>query len=65
MRMCSYVYCIDSVMCIYAQMEAKVILSRLLQTFRVSLPPDYKFVVAGRFTLQPKDAVPCTLETKL
>ena len=42
-------------------MEAKLILARLVQTFRFTLPPNYKLVVAQRITTQPKDNVPCTV----
>ena len=44
------------------QMEIKIILSRLLQTFLISLPRDYQFRMAQRTTLQTKDSVKCTLE---
>lgn len=43
------------------QMEAKVIMSRLLQQFRISLPEGYELHVASKATLQPKDNVLCTL----
>ena len=43
------------------QMEAKLILARLVQSFRFTLPPDYKLVMAQRLTIQPKDDVPCTV----
>ena len=42
-------------------MEEKLILARLIQTFKFVLPADYKLVVAQRLTLQPKDDVPCTV----
>ncbi|XP_064405692.1 cholesterol 24-hydroxylase-like [Halichondria panicea] len=45
----------------FALMEAKLILARLVQTFRFTLPPDYKLVVVQKTTLQPKDDVPCTV----
>jgi len=44
-------------------MEAKVIMSRLLQQFRISLPEGYELRVASKATLQPKDNVLCTLVT--
>eukprot|EP00731_Ephydatia_muelleri_P028754 Em0020g398a len=42
--------------------EAKVVLTRLLQTFKVTLPPSYKLVVEQLGTNQPKGDVPCTLQ---
>eukprot|EP00731_Ephydatia_muelleri_P028804 Em0020g448a len=45
----------------FAMVEAKVILARLLQTFKVTLPPSYKLVVEQKTTQQPKGDVPCTL----
>ena len=44
------------------QMEAKMILARLTQTFTLSLPPDYELVKIQRATIQPKGTVPCTLK---
>ena len=44
------------------QIEAKVILARLLQTFKVTLPPSYKLVVEQLTTQQPKGNVACTLQ---
>ena len=43
------------------QMEAKILLSRLLQTYTISLPEDYKMVALQKVSLEPKDDVPCTL----
>ena len=43
------------------QIEAKVILARLLQTFKVTLPPSYKLVAEQLATQQPKGNVACTL----
>ena len=45
------------------QMNAKVIFSRLLQTFKVSLPEDYVLVVVQRGTNQLKDDLECVLES--
>jgi len=45
------------------QMEAKVIMSWLLQQFGISLPEGYELRVASKATLQPKDNVLCTLVT--
>ncbi len=41
------------------QMEAKMILARLIQTFQMTLPENYQLIVANRGTTQPKDDVPC------
>jgi len=45
-------------------MEAKVVLSKLLQNFSISLPDNYKLVLANRITKQPKDVLQCTLEVR-
>nr|XP_058947418.1 cholesterol 24-hydroxylase-like isoform X1 [Pocillopora verrucosa] len=45
----------------FAQIEAKVLLSRFLQTFKFSLVPDQSRAVLERGTLRPKDGVKCTL----
>ncbi|KAL5473734.1 hypothetical protein EMCRGX_G028268 [Ephydatia muelleri] len=45
----------------FAMIEAKVILTRLLQTFKVTLPPTYMLVVEQKITQQPKGDVLCTL----
>ena len=55
---------IDCWMSYCIQMEAKVVLSKLLQNFTISLPEDYKLVPVARATTQPKDNVPCTLECR-
>eukprot|EP00731_Ephydatia_muelleri_P028733 Em0020g377a len=44
----------------FAMIEAKVILARLLQTFKVTLPPSYKLVTEQLATQQPKGNVACT-----
>ena len=44
------------------QMEAKIILARLLQTFKETLPPSYKVVVEQLGTQQPMGDVPCSLQ---
>ena len=44
------------------QMEIKILLARLLQTFKVTLPPAYKVVVEQLGTQQPKGDVPCYLQ---
>ena len=46
----------------HPQIEAKIILTRLLQTFKVTLPPSYKLVVEQFTTVRPKGDVPCTLQ---
>jgi len=43
------------------QMEAKVIMSQLLQQFRISLPEGYELRLTSKTTLKTKDNVPCTL----
>jgi len=45
----------------FAQIEAKVLLSRFLQTFKFSLVPGQSRQVLERVTLRPKDGVMCTL----
>ena len=44
------------------QMEAKVIMSRLLQTFKFALSEDYVLKLVNNITLQPRDGVLCTVE---
>ena len=44
------------------QIEANVVLTRLLQTYKVTLPPSYKLVVEQLGTNQPKGDVPCILQ---
>ena len=39
------------------QMEAKVVLARLLSTFQVTLPENYELVPVVKFTQQPRDTV--------
>jgi len=46
---------------LFMQMEAKVIMSRLLQQFRISLPEGYELRLTSKTTLQTEDNVPCTL----
>ena len=45
----------------YSQIEARIILARLLQKFQFSLPADFKLEMELQATLQPKGLVPCTL----
>jgi len=45
----------------FAQIEAKVLLSRFLQTFKFSLAPGQSRQVLEKVTLRPKDGVICTL----
>ncbi|KAL9970605.1 hypothetical protein ACROYT_G023010 [Oculina patagonica] len=45
----------------FAQIEAKVLMSRFLQTFKFSLVPGQSRNVLERGTLRPKDGVMCTL----
>ncbi|KAL5473710.1 hypothetical protein EMCRGX_G028238 [Ephydatia muelleri] len=46
----------------FAMIEAKVILARFLQTFKVTLPLSYKLVVEEFGTIRPKGNVACTLQ---
>ena len=46
----------------YLQMEEKIIMSRLLNSFTIHLPSGYVLKVVERTTLKPADKVPCTLE---
>eukprot|EP00731_Ephydatia_muelleri_P008149 Em0004g487a len=43
------------------RMEAKLVLCRLLQTFRLTFPSDYKLSVMERTSRQPRDNMLCTL----
>ena len=43
------------------QMEAKAVMSRLLQQFRISLPEGYELHVDTTAGFHPKGDVPCTL----
>ena len=45
------------------QMSAKVVFSRLFQTYKISLPEDYELVIVQRAALQPKDDVYCVLQS--
>lgn len=45
----------------FAQIEAKVMLSRFLQTFKFSLVPGQSRKVLERLTIRPKDGVMCIL----
>ena len=49
---------------IVTQMEAKIIVARLLQSFHINLPEGYKLQFVQRSTHTPKDDVPCTLECR-
>ena len=46
------------------QIEAKIIISRLLQQFTVQLPKDYELHIEQKITLEPKDGVNCTLTVR-
>ena len=46
------------------QMNAKVVFSRLIQTYKFSLPEDYELVIIQKGALQPKDDVHCVLENR-
>ncbi|XP_020609150.1 cholesterol 24-hydroxylase-like [Orbicella faveolata] len=49
----------------FAQIEAKILLSRFLQTFKFSLVPGQSGEVIERLTIRPKDGVMCTLTKRL
>lgn len=46
-----------------AMMEAKMLLSRLIQTYSLNLPEDYELTQIESSTLQPKGKVPCVLKS--
>lgn len=45
-------------------MEAKIVFSRLFQTFKINLPDGYEMVTVQRGLVQTKDDVMCTLENR-
>ena len=45
-------------------MNAKIVLSGIFQTFKLSLPEDYELVVVQRGPIQPKDDVECVLQSR-
>jgi hypothetical protein len=45
-------------------MEAKIVFSRLLQTFKIKIPDGYELVVVQRGIVQTKDDVNCTLQRR-
>ena len=45
-------------------MNAKVVFSRLFQTFKFSLPENYELVIIQKGALQPKDDAYCVLESR-
>ena len=60
--MSSFCYCFSFLIFIFhLQIEAKVLLSRFLQTFKFSLVPGQSRKVRERITIRPKDGVMCTL----
>ena len=46
-------------------MEAKISLARLLQQFKLTIPPDYKIVEVQRTVTQLKDDLICTLTQRM
>ena len=48
-------------MCVL-QMEAKMVLARLVQTYLITLPSDYKLVRIQKTLMQPKGDIKCTIE---
>ena len=53
--------CNDSCTHHIQQMEAKIAFSRLLQTYKVMLPSDYRLVTVQRVMVQTKDDILCVL----
>ena len=49
----------------FLQMEAKISLARLLQQFKLTIPPDYKIVEVQRTVTQLKDDLICTLTQRM
>ena len=45
-------------------MEAKIVFSRLLQTFKIMLPDGYELVAVQRGVVQTKDDVVCALTNR-
>ncbi len=43
------------------QIEAKMMLARMIQTFTIKFPEGYEIQAIQRATLQPKDDLLCTL----
>ena len=43
------------------QVEAKIILAKIMQRFNFELDPDQSFEIVERTTLKPKGGVMCTL----
>ena len=42
-------------------MEAKIAFSRLFQTYKITLPSNYKLVTVQRVMIQTKDDIECVL----
>ena len=55
--------CMHCMHWVVMQMSAKVVFSRLFQTYKISLPEDYELVIVQRAALQPKDDVYCVLQS--
>uniref|UniRef100_A0A6I8SZA3 Cholesterol 24-hydroxylase n=1 Tax=Xenopus tropicalis TaxID=8364 RepID=A0A6I8SZA3_XENTR len=49
---------------IFSQLEAKVILSKLIQRFEFELVPGQSFEIKDTGTLRPRDGVVCTLKSR-
>ena len=49
----------------YTQMEAKLILARLLQVYSVRLPQDYELMLFQSVTIRPKGPMQCTVEKRM
>ena len=50
--------------CIIIQIETKIILARLLQRYKITLPPDYKVVETQTALAGLQGDLPCTLERR-
>ena len=49
----------------YSQMEAKVVMGKLLQRFTFTFPQDYKLEPVTNGVLQPKGVIPCVISPRL
>ncbi|XP_033846327.1 cholesterol 24-hydroxylase-like isoform X3 [Periophthalmus magnuspinnatus] len=62
---CYYPFALGPRSCLgqnFAQMEAKVVMAKLLQRFDFTLVPGQSFDVRDTGTLRPKSGVPCTIK---
>ncbi|KAM6964997.1 cholesterol 24-hydroxylase-like [Aplochiton taeniatus] len=62
---CYYPFALGPRSCLgknFAQMEAKIVMAKLLQRFDLSLVPDQSFGIKDMGTLRPKSGVVCTVK---